>query len=69
MANLIYGKPISGPVLQEKALDFSIKLGTLNDLITKKGYNVDLEYNADETSLVWKYLPETSLVSMTEKTD
>ncbi|KRZ07155.1 Jerky -like protein-like [Trichinella zimbabwensis] len=43
--------------------------GTLNDLITKKGYNVDLEYNADETSLVWKYLPETSLVSMTEKTD
>ncbi|KRZ70830.1 Jerky protein [Trichinella papuae] len=42
--------------------------GTLNDLIRKEGYNVDLEYNADETSLVWKYLPETSLVSMTEKT-
>ncbi|KRZ64070.1 Tigger transposable element-derived protein 2, partial [Trichinella papuae] len=27
-----------------------------------------LVYNADETSLIWKYLPETSLVSMMEKT-
>ncbi|KRZ66732.1 Jerky protein [Trichinella papuae] len=59
---------ISSPILQEKTLDFSTKFGTLNDLIRKEGYNVDLEYNADETSLVWKYLPETSLVSMTEKT-
>ncbi|KRZ07123.1 Jerky -like protein-like [Trichinella zimbabwensis] len=28
--------------------------GTLNDLIRKEGYNVDLEYNADETSLSCK---------------
>ncbi|KRZ65978.1 Jerky -like protein-like, partial [Trichinella papuae] len=77
MANLIYGKPISGPVLQErfqftrfhrhgirelKIHDEKLSAdsenaakytGTLNDLITKEGYNVDLEYNADETSLVW----------------
>ncbi|KRZ02254.1 Jerky -like protein-like [Trichinella zimbabwensis] len=103
-------QPISGPILQEKAADFSSKLGidnvvassgwlrnfksrhgirelkmhgeklsadsesaakftaTLNDFITKEGYDLDFVYNADETGLVWKCLPKTSLVSMTEKT-
>ncbi|KRY17368.1 Jerky -like protein-like [Trichinella patagoniensis] len=103
-------QPISGPILREKALDFSTKLSidnfvassgwlrnfqrrhgirelkihgeklsadsesaakftaTLNDFITNEGYDLDFVYNADETGLVWKCLPKTSLVSTSEKT-
>ncbi|KRZ72713.1 Jerky -like protein-like [Trichinella papuae] len=39
-----------------------------NFTATKEGYDLDFVYNADETGLVWKCLPKTSLVSMTEKT-
>ncbi|KRX82007.1 Jerky -like protein-like [Trichinella sp. T6] len=31
-----------------------------------KRYGLDFVYNADETGLIWKCLPKTSLVSMTE---
>ncbi|KRZ16382.1 Jerky -like protein-like [Trichinella zimbabwensis] len=34
----------------------------------KKDYDLDFVYSADETHLVWKFLPKRSLVSMTEKT-
>ncbi|KRY00961.1 Jerky -like protein-like [Trichinella pseudospiralis] len=41
---------------------------TLNDLIREEEYDLDSVHNADETSLIWKCLPERSLVSMLEKT-
>ncbi|KRY40430.1 Jerky -like protein-like [Trichinella spiralis] len=34
----------------------------------KEGYDLDFVYNTDETGLIWKCLPKTSLASMTEKT-
>ncbi|KRX15992.1 Jerky -like protein-like [Trichinella nelsoni] len=39
---------------------------TLNDLINKERYSLDFVFNADETDLIWKCLPNTSLVSMIE---
>ncbi|KRZ72742.1 Jerky -like protein-like, partial [Trichinella papuae] len=45
--------------LQKRALDQPIR---------KKDYDLDFVYSADETHLVWKFLPKRSLVSMTEKT-
>ncbi|KRY21292.1 Jerky -like protein-like [Trichinella patagoniensis] len=36
---------------------------TLNDLINKERYGLDFVYNADETGLIWKCLPKTSLQS------
>ncbi|KRY10234.1 Jerky -like protein-like [Trichinella patagoniensis] len=36
--------------------------------LQKEGYDLDFVYNTDETDLIWKCLPKTSLASMTEKT-
>ncbi|KRZ11764.1 Jerky -like protein-like [Trichinella pseudospiralis] len=39
-----------------------------DDGVISNTCDLDFVYKADETGLVWKCLPETSLVSMTEKT-
>ncbi|KRY38986.1 Jerky -like protein-like [Trichinella spiralis] len=59
----IHGEKLSAD--SERAEKFKC---TLNDLINKERYSLDFVYNADETGLIWKCLPNTSLVSMTEKT-
>ncbi|KRX23784.1 Jerky -like protein-like [Trichinella nelsoni] len=75
-------QPISGPILQEKALDFSTKL-SIDNFVASSGwlrnfqrrYGIrELKINGEklsadnETGLVWKCLPKTSLVSTAEKT-
>ncbi|KRZ62286.1 Jerky -like protein-like [Trichinella nativa] len=57
----IHGGKLSAD--SERAAKFKC---TLNDLINKERYGLDFVYNADETGLIWKCLPKTSLVSMTE---
>ncbi|XP_057657371.1 jerky protein homolog-like [Diorhabda carinulata] len=76
------GNPISGPILCEKAKILAEKLGyssfklsadsaAAENFIEKfktaaESYDPEFVYNADETGLVWKALPKTTLASKRE---